>query len=695
MRWLVVLILPIPCVAQTDSAVCEPSRETIKALESLPPAQDFSISFEDRIGPRRALAQKHPDDIFIQRDYQNAFKRPSNPAGEFDRALAMYRARSGAMPRYLEARLLTLAAPSKSRATFESLLGENPKFAWPYLDMLEWTRMPGARDTKSAEANLKSFIAVCPGAPEAYDDFTMIQDPDLVRKAAENLRNALVRRNTILDLSRWPALWRFERRAGVDTSELKRRIQADLKSIEALVPAPRLEMVSVYGAASELLEDPAVLTSFEAKVERDAPGSAVNAMLVRGKWSRENRPPTMGSTPEQRKAYDESRAAAVAAWRSRWPNDCGLIHEQWQQIHMRVSNEAQPAAEKTLAVIDDVLKCRARVPDASASVPPLETMVASVYVSLKVRLEQVPRLLDEGLRASEKEQRYRPSTELFPAEMRARANENDKLVEERTQLIRADYLAAVGRLDEARTLIEQELSRISQAPETQRSKQFTTPEWRRRLAGIAEKQDRPDEALALFRTSLRGIPRQALSNVTYPPLVHIKQYYLAHGGSEEKWLDWAASPGTDPEPQRRRIEFPAALPEFSAKDLAGRAWGLANLKGKATFINFWATWCGPCRGEHPAIQALYEKVKDRKNLQVLTLSVDEDPETVKAYMKEKGYTFPVIHATELADRLFPFVGLPTNLLVNAEARRSSLYGFAGGEAGLDRVIADMEEAAKK
>jgi hypothetical protein len=54
----------------------------------------------------------------------------------------------------------------------------------------------------------------------------------------------------------------------------------------------------------------------------------------------------------------------------------------------------------------------------------------------------------------------------------------------------------------------------------------------------------------------------------------------------------------------------------------------------------------------------------------------------------------VIHAPALADRLLPYAGLPTNFLVNGKGERTSFYGFGGGEEGLRRVLADLEEAAR-
>jgi thiol-disulfide isomerase/thioredoxin len=84
------------------------------------------------------------------------------------------------------------------------------------------------------------------------------------------------------------------------------------------------------------------------------------------------------------------------------------------------------------------------------------------------------------------------------------------------------------------------------------------------------------------------------------------------------------------------------LPAFTLTDLGGKTWKLTDLNGKATLINVWATWCGPCRAEHPEFQKLYEKVKDRGDITVLSLNVDEEGGLVAPYMTDNHYTFPVM-----------------------------------------------------
>jgi thiol-disulfide isomerase/thioredoxin len=138
----------------------------------------------------------------------------------------------------------------------------------------------------------------------------------------------------------------------------------------------------------------------------------------------------------------------------------------------------------------------------------------------------------------------------------------------------------------------------------------------------------------------------------------------------------------------------AALPQFAAKDLAGRTWTLEDLKGKMTFVNFWATWCGPCRAEHPAVQKLFDALAGNAKAQVLTISVDENVAAMRAYLAQTKYTFPVIQSQELADKLMPYVGLPTNLLVNEVCWRTPMYPFGGDAGSLDRVLKECKRAGR-
>src|SRR5215212_8265895 len=97
---------------------------------------------------------------------------------------------------------------------------------------------------------------------------------------------------------------------------------------------------------------------------------------------------------------------------------------------------------------------------------------------------------------------------------------------------------------------------------------------------------------------------------------------------------------------------PKPAPAFAARDLDGREINMASLRGKVVIVNFWATWCGPCRAEIPDLVALQEKYKD--TLQVIGISEDEAPvEVVKRFAADHKVNYPVVMMTPELEKLFP------------------------------------------
>jgi len=85
-----------------------------------------------------------------------------------------------------------------------------------------------------------------------------------------------------------------------------------------------------------------------------------------------------------------------------------------------------------------------------------------------------------------------------------------------------------------------------------------------------------------------------------------------------------------------RISSGEMAPEFSAKTLEGKAFKLSDYRGKHVLLDFWATWCGPCRGETPNLKAVYEKYGRREDFVMIGLSLDKDVDKPLAYAKENG-----------------------------------------------------------
>lgn len=108
--------------------------------------------------------------------------------------------------------------------------------------------------------------------------------------------------------------------------------------------------------------------------------------------------------------------------------------------------------------------------------------------------------------------------------------------------------------------------------------------------------------------------------------------------------------------------------DFGIEDLAGSSRSLGELEGSFVFLNFWATWCPPCREEMPSMEAMYAELGGR-NFEILAISVQESPGIVRDYVESGGYSFPVLldGAGQVASR-YGVRGLPTTFFVAPTGR---------------------------
>jgi peroxiredoxin len=110
-------------------------------------------------------------------------------------------------------------------------------------------------------------------------------------------------------------------------------------------------------------------------------------------------------------------------------------------------------------------------------------------------------------------------------------------------------------------------------------------------------------------------------------------------------------------------------PDFSLKDLNGKKVEIKQFRGKIVFLNFGATWCGPCKEEMPSLEVLHQQFKE-KNFVLLTISVDYGGlKSVQEFMNKHHYTFPVLldPEGETLD-LFEVKGIPTTFLIDKTGR---------------------------
>jgi thiol-disulfide isomerase/thioredoxin len=130
-------------------------------------------------------------------------------------------------------------------------------------------------------------------------------------------------------------------------------------------------------------------------------------------------------------------------------------------------------------------------------------------------------------------------------------------------------------------------------------------------------------------------------------------------------------------PVIRFVKNPEMAPPLQAQDLSGKPVNKDNWAGKVVLVNFWATWCPPCRVEIPELLELKKEYKNQ--LEIVGISEDDDPpESVLKFARQKGMTYPIVMATpELVEAYGGVPALPTSFLIDRQGRvvqkHSGLY----------------------
>ena len=107
--------------------------------------------------------------------------------------------------------------------------------------------------------------------------------------------------------------------------------------------------------------------------------------------------------------------------------------------------------------------------------------------------------------------------------------------------------------------------------------------------------------------------------------------------------------------------------DFTLTDLQGKSWTLRELKGKVVLVNFWATWCPPCRKEMPDLNTLYQRFKDQ-GFVILAIS-DEEADKVKPFIAERNISYPVmLDPGRKVNELFQVEGIPKSFVYDREGK---------------------------
>lgn len=129
------------------------------------------------------------------------------------------------------------------------------------------------------------------------------------------------------------------------------------------------------------------------------------------------------------------------------------------------------------------------------------------------------------------------------------------------------------------------------------------------------------------------------------------------------------------------LESGARLPSFSARTLDGKPVTPGALKGKVVLVDFWASWCEPCKEELPVLERLYRAHKE-EGLVVLGVSVDRDTDNMRAFLRKHPVSFPIIHdAGHAITQRFEPPKMPSSYVIDRKGVVRHVHaGFESGDA---------------
>ncbi len=126
--------------------------------------------------------------------------------------------------------------------------------------------------------------------------------------------------------------------------------------------------------------------------------------------------------------------------------------------------------------------------------------------------------------------------------------------------------------------------------------------------------------------------------------------------------------------------------DFTLQDLNGNNVRLSDYRGKVVLLEFWATWCPPCRASIPGIEKLYNDYKN-KGLVVLAVSVDEDGwDQVRSFISSNGISYTVLKGDNDVEKNYQVRTIPMMLILDKDGRISKRYLGFGNEEDLDKDV---------
>ncbi|HEU0139975.1 MAG TPA: TlpA disulfide reductase family protein [Bryobacteraceae bacterium] len=635
----------------------------------------------------RQAAADQPHDYFLLRRLLQAEEKQDEQL----RIAKEWRAKYPGRPVYvvLHARALMGRDTREALRMLEEMKAAHPEIPFVHTEIVRATGWGKFKDAARAKQELEAYLKQCLAPLDSESLSSVMQAGSQAQTAsvAGAVRARLEKESDPLLSGVWEMLWRLEFKATPPNEHdaLRRRIAAELAHFEKAPQRGELRWRSFLRGGYERAGEPASVKRLEDEILKENPTSRAAKGILQDRWRKEHPyPPNPNKATLE--AWNRQRLAINREWHQRWPKDSLIL----DGILGALNQLPDTQAEQVAATGDKLMEEYRRNPNWWGS-PPTEFRVANAFLKHKVNLAKVPGLVEEGIRSSTQRRDEQLADDRLPDEMRIMMRESAETLRIDRARILLDYYAAVQKPEGARE-IETELASMQPVKPQAKSNLLA------RRAQAAELSGRKLDALLLYRAALDSRPVDAPKPVDGKDLVadNFERLWKELGGTDvSRALLMGHGKKTETATQSRWERPKNPIPSFSVVDLEGKTWKLAALEGKVVLINLWATWCGPCRAEHPEFQKLYDKLKGRADVSVVTFNIDDDLGKVAPYMKENKYTFPVLLAREVVDAVLPVIAIPQNWFVNAKGKLEWLQvGYGSEPTWQESMLAKLEEVRK-
>ena len=564
-----------------------------------------------------------------------------------------------------------------------------PDFVWPSLDLAQISSEGKFADKTRFAEQLTKFWSVCPTSRDFFARWMLVKIPELQAKVARAERESLERETDPDRLQDYKFLWGLEFRSTSPQRfpELRQQIASDVKRLEGiknLHPDATWADLLIQGS-EQAGASPKSIKDHEDELIAEYPHSDEAYYIVHRRWDKAHPEPDAKDVAGW-KTYRAESIAITRQWIQNYP-DRFTPPDYWRFLYL--SDDDTLTEPQGVAMAEAFLKAAFQHdgPDGeyldqnAADIMLVHNWAPARALALLLRSQEMNHSAEEY---------YQEQDDHSEAELK----DHQKNEADRKRLLDGQLLLAAMRAHRP-DAISAAVKAAVEAPRVADDKDESAY-WlcRARLAAI---EGHLQDALGYYQLALRSRPRPPSyerGKLEDKVSDEARALWTKLGGTKVAWTAWSqpATPTDAAKADDARWEKPSqVLPTFELADLSGKTWSVKSLTGKVVLINVWATWCGECIAELPQLQKLYEQAKGRSDIQILSFNIDEDLGQVEPFMKEKGYTFPVVQALSYVDNVLPQIGIPQNWVLNPKGDwQWTQVGYGSGDAWVKDMLAKLD-----